>query len=92
MPMNLLLLGAISMACLVAGLFFLRSWKKTGDRFFLFFAASFFIEGFNRAMLGMAADPNEGRPLFYFVRLFSFLLILIAIIQKNLRTDGRRIR
>ena len=90
--MNLLLLGAISMACLVAGLLFLRSWKRTGDRFFLFFATSFFIEGLNRAMLGLANDPNEGRPLFYFVRLFSFLLILIAIVQKNLRRDGRRFR
>jgi len=87
--MYLLLLGAIAMACLVAGLFFLRSWKKTGDRFFLFFALSFFIEGLNRAMLGLSGDPNEGRPLFYLIRLFSFLLILIAIIEKNLWTTNR---
>ena len=90
--MNLVLLGAISMACLAAGLLFLRSWKKTGDRFFLFFATSFFIEGLNRAMLGLANDPNEGRPLFYVVRFFSFLLILIAIVQKNLKGNGRRFR
>lgn len=90
--MNLLILGAISMACLVAGLFFLRSWKKTGDRFFFFFAASFFIEGFNRAMLGLTDDPNEGRPFFYLVRLFSFLLILIAIVRKNLKIGDRRFR
>ncbi|HEX6435777.1 MAG TPA: DUF5985 family protein [Candidatus Binatia bacterium] len=42
--MDFMLLGAISMASLIAGLFFLRFWKDTGDRFFLFFAVSFLIE------------------------------------------------
>ena len=81
--MNLLLLGAIAMASLVIGVFFLRFWRDTGDRFFLFFAASFLLEGLNRAALGSVADPNEGRPLFYFVRFLSFILILIAIAHKN---------
>jgi uncharacterized membrane protein HdeD (DUF308 family) len=81
--MNLLLLGAISMASLIIGLFFLRSWRTTKDRFFLFFAISFFTEGLNRAALGLSSDPNEGRPFFYLVRFISFLLILIAIMQKN---------
>src|SRR5918996_2958246 len=81
--MNLLLLGAIAMASLVVALFFLRFWRNTGDRFFLFFATSFFVEGLNRAALGLASDPNEDRPLFYFVRFISFILILIAIVDKN---------
>jgi hypothetical protein len=87
--MNLLLLGAVSMASLVVGLFFLRSWKQTGDRFFLFFAASFFIEGFNRAALGLSSHPNEDRPFFYVVRLCSFLLILLASVVKNTEGHGR---
>lgn len=86
--MNLMLLGAISMSCLVVGLFFLRAWKKTGDRFFVFFAASFFLEGLNRAALGLTKDPNEELPFFYFVRFSSFLLILVAIVLKN--TESRR--
>jgi uncharacterized membrane protein HdeD (DUF308 family) len=81
---DLMLLGAIAMASLVAGLFFLRFWRDTGDRLFLFFAISFLVEGINRWALGLAGDPNEGRPFFYFVRLLSFLLILVAIVQKNL--------
>jgi hypothetical protein len=32
----------------------------------------------------MSGYPNEGRPFFYFVRFLSFLLILIAIVPKNL--------
>jgi uncharacterized membrane protein HdeD (DUF308 family) len=82
--MNLFLLGAIAMASLVIGLFFLRFWKNTGDRFFLFFAVSFLIEGLNRVALGLTVDPNEDQPFFYFVRFLSFILILIAIVQKNL--------
>lgn len=89
--MDLMLLGAIAMASLVAGLFFLRFWRDTRDRLFLWFAISFLIEGLNRAALGLSGDPNEGRPFFYFVRFLSFLLILIAIVQKNLtkRQDSR---
>ncbi|HEU4344576.1 MAG TPA: DUF5985 family protein [Candidatus Binatia bacterium] len=87
--MDLMLLGAISMASLIAGLFFLRFWRDTGDRFFLFFAISFLVEGINRAGLGFTGDPNEGRPVFYFVRFLSFVLILVAILDKNLKKDTR---
>lgn len=81
--MDSMLLGAIAMACLTIGLFFLRFSKDTGDRFFLFFAISFLLEGFNRAALGVVPDPNEDRPFFYFVRFLSFVIIIIAIADKN---------
>jgi hypothetical protein len=81
--MNLMLLGGISVASLIAGLYFLRFWKTTGDRFFLFFAISFFVEGVNRAALGLTEHPNEATPFFYLVRLLSFALILVAILDKN---------
>ena len=84
-----MLLGAISMSCLVAGVFFLRFWKDTHDRFFLFFALSFFIEGINRFALGLTSNPNEALPFFYFIRFLSFCLILVAIIHKNLEKKSR---
>lgn len=87
--MDLMLLGAISTASLVAGLFFLRFWRDTRDRFFLFFAVSFAIEGINRAALALTSDPNEGRPFFFFVRFFSFFLIIVAILHKNQKNDAR---
>ncbi|MBI2816532.1 MAG: hypothetical protein HYX72_06305 [Acidobacteria bacterium] len=89
MPVELLLLGAIALSCVVAGVFFLRFWKTTRDRFFLFFAVSFFAEGLNRFALGLTAHPNEAHPFFYIVRFLSFCLILIAIIGKNV-AKGRR--
>ena len=40
-----ILLGAIAMASITIGVFFLRFWKDTENRFFLFFAISFLLEG-----------------------------------------------
>jgi uncharacterized membrane protein HdeD (DUF308 family) len=81
--MNQMLLGAIAMACFTASLFFLRFWKTTHDRFFLFFAFSFIVEGINRVLFGFLHFSSEQEPLFYLLRLFSFLIILYAIIEKN---------
>ena len=82
--MERMLLGAIAMASLIAAMFFLRFWKHTRDKFFLWFAVSFAIEGINRAALGLSADPNEGQPFFYVIRFLSYLMIVIAIVFKNL--------
>ncbi|MCM5679222.1 DUF5985 family protein [Schlegelella sp. S2-27] len=83
--MNSLLLGAIAMASVVASLFFLRFWRQTRDRFFLLFALAFLVDAVNRVALGLQHGTEEQEPLFYGVRLLSFSLILIAIIDKNLR-------
>lgn len=81
--MNLMLIGAIMMACFTASLFFLRFWKTTHDRFFLFFAVSFFLEGIVRILLGVESVPSEERPTVYVLRLLAFLLILAGIVDKN---------
>lgn len=84
--MNLMLIGAIAMACFAASLFFLRFWKKTRDRFFLFFSLSFCIEGISRVILGLIEDGDERQPLIYLMRLFAFVVILFAIVDKNRKT------
>lgn len=81
--MNAVILGAIAMASLVAAMFFLRFWKNTRDRFFLFFAISFFVEALNRVALGLTTVSNEQEPFFYLVRLCAFVLIIVAIVDKN---------
>ncbi len=77
------LLGVIATSSIIASIFFLKFWRKTGDSFFLAFAASFFIEGLNRCGVLLLEKPNEGNPWVYVVRLLSFLLILVAILRKN---------
>jgi len=86
-PVNMMLLGAISMASLVIGLFFLRFWRDTRDRFFLFFSLSFLLEGLNRIALGLSGNPSEDRPIIYVIRFLSFVLIILGIADKNMRKD-----
>lgn len=81
--MNTMLLGAIVMASSVIALFFLRFWRSTGDRFFLFFALSFFIDAVNRLALGPANQMEDNSPAYYLIRLVSYGLILFAIYDKN---------
>jgi len=77
------LLGVIATSSLIAGVFFLKFWKKTRDSLFLAFGVAFFVEGLNRCAVLFLAKANEGNPYIYTVRLLAFLLILAAILHKN---------
>jgi hypothetical protein len=81
--MTQLVLGACAMACFTISVFFIRFWKTTRDRFFLFFAAAFIVEGIERSMIGFIQPSSEQEPLFYLMRLFFFSIILYAILGKN---------
>jgi uncharacterized membrane protein len=80
--------GAIVMGYAVAGLFFLRFWRQTQDRLFLIFAVSFWLLGLQRLALALTTQIIESQTGLYLVRLFAFLLILAAIVDKN-RRPGR---
>lgn len=82
------ILGMSAMACAVAALYFVRFWRVTGDRLFLVFAVSFFLMGVIRVGLGCAAElglkADEHSVYLYSLRLVAYLLILAAIVDKNL--------
>lgn len=75
--------GAIMMGHFVTGLFFFRFWRKTRDRFFVLFASAFWILAFERIPLAFIDPANETRSLIYLIRLSAFLIILLAILDKN---------
>ena len=77
------LMGAITMASSVVSVFFLRFWRDTGDRLFAMFAVSFLLLGVTRLGLAMSANLSEAGTSWYWMRLAAFLLILLAIIDKN---------
>lgn len=87
--MNGMVLGGIAIAAIVAGLFFVRFWRATGDRFFLFFAVAFWLEALSRVLIGLTGSVREDAPMFYGIRLAAYVLILIAILDKN-RAPRRR--
>lgn len=75
--------GAIVMGYWVAGLFFFRFWRQTRDRLFLIFASAFWILGVQRLLLALTSPLGETRSGLYMVRLAAFVLILVAIVDKN---------
>lgn len=77
------LTGAVFMGYAVAGIFFIRFWKKTHDRLFLFFAWAFWILAANRAALVVIDEASEPGTLIFGLRLVAYLLFLYAIIDKN---------
>ncbi|WP_395747874.1 DUF5985 family protein [Prosthecobacter sp.] len=84
--LNSILAGAAIVSLFVITLFFLRFWSRTRDRLFLFFAGAFvfmMIERIVRAVMGV---ENEWAPYVYLIRLASFVLIIIAVVDKNRRT------
>jgi uncharacterized membrane protein HdeD (DUF308 family) len=83
--MNAILVGGIAALSLTAALFFLHFHRATRDRFFLYFALAFALEGINRVVLYVSVGPNEDAPVYYVIRLVAYGLILAAIVQKNRR-------
>lgn len=85
------LTGAIAMASCVIALFFLRFWRSSGQRFFLYFALSFLVEAAHRTYSLWDSATHEDSPYHYLIRLLSYGLILWAILEKNWpKRPGRR--
>lgn len=78
-----LITGMLAILSLVAALFFAMSWRRSGDRFFLIFALAFTLLGLERLILGILNLPESPLLSIYIVRLVAFLLIIIAIVDKN---------
>ena len=81
--MSMLLTGALVMACAVVGLHFLRFWSSTRDGFFLYFAASFWLQGLQWLYTGLVGAEGEYEPVPYVARLVAYGLIVLAIVRKN---------
>ena len=78
-----LVYGAVIMGSLVISLFFLNFWRRVRDRFFLFFSFAFLLLAVNWLVLILAGDASDVRSYGYLTRLVAFLLIIVAIIDKN---------
>ena len=84
------LLGAVIMGDLIASLFFVRFWKITGDRFFLFFTASFIADAASRVVVDQGIPPFGHEALGYMIRVLSYLFIVAGILYKNRGARGTR--
>lgn len=79
------LAGMITAGYAVAGLFFFRFWRRTGDGLFFAFGAAFELLALNQALLVFLEVPADERSWLFLLRLAAFLLIIVSIWRKNLR-------
>ena len=86
--LNVILWSMTSMAALGVSVFFLRFWRQTEDRFFALMSLAFALMGTNLVLLAAINPEHESRHLIYLLRLAAFLVIIVAIIDKN-RGAGR---
>ena len=82
--MQAFLSGAITMGFLIAGLFFFRFWRKTGDTLFVYFGASFWLLAAGQATSIVLDIPNEDQFWIYLLRLAGFVVLIIGIVSKNI--------
>ena len=85
--MNQLLRGALAMGCLIVALFFLRFWRLSKERLFLILSLGFGIFSLHWVGLALQDPGSEARQYSYIARLLAFLMIAIAVIDKNRRPD-----
>jgi len=86
--------GGIMVGFLASGYFFYRFWVKTRDSLFAVFATAFLILAIERIFLLATVnigDPTGGthelRGYVYWFRFTAFMLIIIAFIMKNRRSQ-----
>ncbi|HEX8407480.1 MAG TPA: DUF5985 family protein [Thermoanaerobaculia bacterium] len=83
--MNGLAAGALAACYVIAGLFFLRFWTTSRDRLFVLFSLAFGVLAVQRVALTLTRGSMEDQTVFYLLRLAAYVIILIAILDKNRR-------
>lgn len=79
------LAGTITAGFLLAALFFLRFYHRTQDTLFAAFAGAFVLLAVNQGLAALIDVGHEEVGWVWLLRLAAFLLIIIAIVEKNVR-------
>lgn len=80
--------GTVTAGYLVAAAFFLRFYLRTRDRLFVAFAVAFCFFALNQALVGLFHVTTEPESLVYVARILGFVIILAAVLDKNVRRGG----
>ena len=75
--------GVSACSSLIAGVLFLKFWRETRDRLFLWFALAFWMFAFNWTSIATMQPVDEAQHLYYLSRLTGFVFIIAGIIDKN---------
>lgn len=78
--------GGLTMGSFAAGLLFVRLWRQSADRLFLYFVAAFWLLAVHWAALAIVNPPVETRHHLFVVRLLAFVALIAGILDKNRRS------
>jgi len=81
--------GALTFAYFVAAIHFLRFWRRTADPLFGIFAVAFWLFSLNQLTSSLPLVSNETNGYEYVLRAAGFILILVAIVHRNVRKVSR---
>jgi hypothetical protein len=82
--------GVIAMGYALAAVFFLRFFARTRDLLFAAFSGAFLLMAVNQTLQIVLEIPREEQSPIFLLRLTAFLLIIAAILVKNMEGGGRR--
>lgn len=83
-----LVAGAIGTGYMIVGAFFLRFWSRTRETLFFCFAVAFALMAAAQVLPVILGIPKESQEGVYLLRLAAFVLIIVAVILKNV--GGKR--
>lgn len=81
--------GMVTMGYVIAGLFFLRFWRRTKDGLFVAFALAFWLLALNQLFLSLPGGADADRSWEFLPSLGAFGLLILAILIKNLSRKGQ---
>lgn len=83
------LAGAVTLGYVAGAVFFLRFWRRSGERLFLAFAVAFVLLALNQLLLHVLSVVSEPASFVYALRVLAFVMILAAIVDKNIAGPRR---
>lgn len=78
------LAGLITTTFAVCALFFFRYWSRTRDVLFAGFALTFLLLALGETLTVVFTLAPEERTWIYLMRLVAFVILIIAIVRKNM--------
>lgn len=83
--MNDFLGGGAAIASWIVAMSLFQYWRRVRDRLLLLFSVAFGVLGLSWFLVSAFHPGGETRHFFYVPRLIAFLVILVAIVDKNRR-------
>jgi hypothetical protein len=84
MLMTTFISGMETMGFLTGAMLFFRFWRKTGDSLFGVFGLAFCLFALNQVLIVFLVPAGEAHSLVFLPRLLGFVLLILAILAKNI--------